>query len=80
MRKRRNLLIAAAAAILPTSAALADTAADDRSYLPPQNLQAEKTDVKAAPQAERRFRSTHSTTPRHARGHALSGILAGLFR
>ncbi len=79
MPKLRNLLIALAAAMLSTSAALADTMADDLSYLPPQNLQTPKTDIKAAPQAEHRLRRTHYTTHRHARGHGLSGILVSLF-
>ena len=38
MPKLKNLLIAVAAAMLSTSAALTDTKADDRSYLPPQDL------------------------------------------
>jgi hypothetical protein len=78
MPKLRNLLIALAAAALSTSAALADTTADDRSYLPPQNLQAQRTDVKAAP--EHRASTAHNSAHRRTRGHSLSGILASLFR
>ena len=44
MPKLKNLLIAVAAAMLSTSAALTDTKADDRSYLPPQDLQAQAKD------------------------------------
>ncbi len=82
MPKVRNLVIGLAAAIFSASSALADTEADDRSYLPPQYLQAQakKSEAQAAPQAERRIRSTHyETTRRHARGAGLPGILRSLF-
>ena len=51
MPKLKNLLIAVAAAMLSTSAALTDTKADNRSYLPPQDLQAQakESGVLAAP-------------------------------
>ena len=81
MFKLSNLSIALAAAALSTGAAFADTAADDRSYLPPQKLQAQEADVKAAPQTGHRLRSPrYNTAHRHARGRGLSGILVSLFR
>jgi hypothetical protein len=57
MPKLRNLLIAVAAAMLITSAALADTTPEDQSYLPPQSLrsQAKESDMRAGPQTETRF-------------------------
>ncbi len=79
MPKLRNLLTAMAAAMLSTSAVWADTTPDDRSYLPPQNLQAQKTDVKAAPE-HRASTAPYNSAHRRARGHSLSGILASLFR
>jgi hypothetical protein len=80
MPKLSNVSIALAAAMLSTSAALAGGAADDRSYLPPQNLQGQAKESKAMPQAERRIRSTHYTTARH-KGHGPSfrGILRAIF-
>jgi hypothetical protein len=79
MPKLRNLLIAAAAAMLSTSAALAETAADDQSYLPPQSLrsQTKEFDTLAGSRAERSSPGTHygmrhSYTHRHYahwRGH-----------
>jgi hypothetical protein len=61
-------LIAVAAAMLSTSAALTDTKADDRSYLPPQDLQdqAKESGVQAAPQAEPGLRNKQYGTPRRA--------------
>jgi hypothetical protein len=92
MPKPKNLLIAVAAAMLSTSAALTDTKADDRSYLPPQDLQAQakESGVEAAPQAEPGLRNTHYGTPprytrrhyaqRHTRRHFFPGIFFSLFR
>jgi hypothetical protein len=78
MPKSEYQLIALAVAMLSASAAWAETAPDDRSYLPPQNLQAQKTDVNAAP--ARRASTAHNSANRRTRGHSLSGILASLFR
>ena len=77
MPKLKNLLIAVAAAMLSTSVALTDTKADDRSYLPPQDLQAQakesqakESGVQAAPQAEPGLRNTqYGTPPRYTRRH-----------
>ena len=92
MPKLKNLLIAVAAAMLSTSAALTDTKADDRSYLPPQDLQAQakESGAQAAPQAEPGLRNTHYGTPprytrrhhaqRHTRRHFFPGIFFSLFR
>jgi len=92
MPKLKNLLIAVAAAMLSTSAALTDTKADDRSYLPPQDLQpqAKESGVQAAPQAEPGLRNTHYGTPprytrrhyaqRHTRRHFFPGVFFSLFR
>jgi hypothetical protein len=92
MPKLKNLLIAVAAAMLSTSAALTDTKADDRSYLPPQDLQAQakESGVQAAPQAEPGLRNTHYGTPPrytrrhyaqgHTRRHYFPGIFFSLFR
>jgi hypothetical protein len=67
----KNLFIALAVAMVSTGAALADVKADDRSYLPPQDLQAQtkEPDIQA-PKAERRlagrhYRVHHSDTHRH---------------
>ena len=90
MPKLKNLLIAVAA-MLSTSAALTDTKADDRSYLPPQDLQAQakESGVQAAPQAEPGLRNTHYGTPprytrrhyaqRHTRRHFFPGIFFKAF-
>ena len=90
MPKLKNLLIAVATAMLSTSAALTDTKADDRSYLPPQDLQAQakESGVQAAPQAEPGLRNTHYGTrytrrhyaQRHTRRHFFPGIFFSLFR
>ena len=75
-------MIGLAGAILSASVALAETEADDRSYLPPQyqQVQTKKSDAEAAPQAERRIHSAHYEMPRrHARGAGLPGILRSLF-
>ena len=92
MPKLKNLLIAVAAAMLSTSAALTDTKADDRSYLPPQDLQdqAKESGAQAAPQAEPGLRNTHYGTPPrytrrhyaqgHTRRHSFPGIFFSLFR
>ena len=92
MPKLKNLLIAVAAAMLSTSAALTDTKADDRSYLPPQDLQAQAKEfgVQPAPQAEPGLRNTHYRTPPrytrrhyaqgHTRRHFFPGIFFSLFR
>jgi hypothetical protein len=45
--KSNYAVVTAAAAMLLASAALADTKADDRSYLPPQELQAPKQELQA---------------------------------
>jgi hypothetical protein len=58
--KCNTLLIAVATAMLSTSAALADTKPDDRSYLPPQ---AKEPVEHAAPQSNRGLRSAHNRTP-----------------
>jgi len=70
MPKLRTLSMALAAAMLSTSAALAETKAEDRSYLPPQDLQAQtkEADLQAAPQAARRLPSTHYRMP-HSYAH-----------
>jgi hypothetical protein len=55
----KNMLIAAAFAMMSTGTALADTPpVDEQSYLPPRDLQAKatKTDMQDALQAERRLR------------------------
>lgn len=92
MPKLKKLLIAVAAAMLSTSAALTDTKADDRSYLPPQDLQdqAKESGVQAAPQAEPGLRNKQYGTPprymrrhyaqRHTRRHFFPGIFFSLFR
>jgi hypothetical protein len=90
MPKLKCLLIAAAAAMLSSSAALAD--AEDRSYLPPQGLQAQAKEpqIQAEPGAGSRLRSTHYGTPRryarrhyaHWRGrrnYASGGFFPGIF-
>ena len=91
MPKLKNLLIAVAA-MLSTSAALTDTKADDRSYLPPQDLQdqAKESGVQAAPQAEPGLRDKQYRTPprymrrhyaqRHTRRHFFPGIFFSLLR
>ena len=88
----KKLLIAVAAAMVSTSAALTDTKADDRSYLPPQDLQdqAKESGVQAAPQAEPGLRNKQYGTPprymrrhyaqRHTRHHFFPGIFFSLFR
>jgi len=60
--KRNTLWIAAAAALLSASAALADTKPDDRSYLPPQ---AKEPGEQASPQANDRLRDRRNGTPQH---------------
>ena len=92
MPELKKLLIAVAAAMLSTSAALTDTKADDRSYLPPQDLQAQakESGVQAAPQAEPGLRNKQYGTPprymrrhyaqRHTRRHFFPGIFFSLFR
>jgi hypothetical protein len=71
-------LLTLVAAMLSTSVALADTT-DDRSYLPPQNLQARSKDLRTAPQAEHRVRGARYV--RHnGRGPRLQGILRAIFR
>jgi hypothetical protein len=90
MPKLKCLVIAAGAAILSSSVALADT--EDRSYLPPQGLQtqAKEPRVEATPKAGSRLRNTHYGSPRryarrhytHWRGrrnYASGGILPGIF-
>jgi hypothetical protein len=94
MPKLRTLSMALAAAILSTGAVLAETKAEDQSYLPPQDLQAQtkEPDLQAAPQAERRlpsthYKMTHSYAHRHYahwHGHRgffpfFPGIFFGLF-
>ncbi len=75
MPKLKSLLIAAAAAVLSTSAAFADTKADDRSYLPRQDLRAQskQADVLAAPETKPRLlNGPDGTRRRHYaqwRGH-----------
>ena len=81
MRTLKKLFAVLAVAML-SSAVLADTDADDRSYLPPQYLQAQSKvpHVEAAPQGERRIRNTRYESHRHnARGAGLPGILRSLF-
>ncbi len=91
MPKQKKLLIAVGAAMLSTSAALTDTKADDRSYLPPQDLQdqAKESGVQA-PQAEAGLRNKQYVTPprymrrhyaqRHTRRHFFPGIFFSLLR
>jgi hypothetical protein len=83
MPKLKNLLIAAAAAMVSTSAALADTKVDDRSYLPPQGFQAQAKEpgVQAAPQEGSRLRSSHyGKQSRHGhRNYAARGFFPGIF-
>jgi hypothetical protein len=79
MSKLKTLLMTAIVAIMSTSMALAD-AADDRSYLPPQSLQAKAKDSAATPQAERRVRGAHYATVRHnGRAPTFRGLLCAIF-
>ncbi len=84
MPKLRTLSMALAAAMLSTSAALVETKAEDRSYLPPQDLQVQtkEPDLQTTPQAERRLPGSHYGAPHsyahrhyahwHGRGHYAS--------
>jgi hypothetical protein len=68
--KSNYLLVTAAAAMLLTGAALADTKVDDRSYLPPQQLQALKQELQAPkkeaarPQGKLHLRTARYRIPR----------------
>jgi hypothetical protein len=73
------LMTSGTAAIMLTSVALAD-AADDRSYLPPQSLQAQAKDLTATPQTGRRARGARYTAVRHnGRGPSFRGLLRAIF-
>ena len=80
MPKLKNLLIPVAAAMLSTSAALTDTKADDRSYLPPQDLQAQakESGVQAAPQAEPGLRNTRAAITLRGTLAAISSLAFSL--
>ena len=73
-----TLLTGLAAAILSTSAALADTKADDRSYLPPQSLRAQEKSLgeQSTPQVTRQIdkippKSGYYTRRYYAHRHTL---------
>jgi hypothetical protein len=80
MPKLKKMLIAVAAAMLSTSAALTDTKADDRSYLPPQDLQAQakESGVQAAPQAEPGLRNTRAAITLRGTLAAISSLAFSL--
>jgi len=67
MPKLKDLSIAAVAAMLSASAALAGTEAEDQSYLPPQGVEAQTKEpsIQVERQAERRIPGTHYGTRSH---------------